>query len=205
MIPKVSASMLEHHEPFDSLLEAPGGALAEDPDLRVTPLGGVGFLLLQSTSESTLQDALTSETGLRLPAPQEASVRGDHALLWLTPAEWLLRAPANEINSLESALSGRLATSLAVVTDVSDAFACCEVSGARAAEALMSGCSLDLSIHSFPLGRVARTALADIPAVIWNPGREPQRFRCIVDCSYARHLRDWLHDVTRSQGAFSAQ
>ena len=191
--------MLEYRNPFDSLRERPGSHLADEPGLRAT-LAEAGFLLLQSTAESSMEDALTSEIGLALPAPLETSVRGNYTLLWLTPAEWLLELPTEETDSLQIALSRRLATSLATVTDMSDAFACCEVSGARAAEALMSGCSLDLHTHSFPSGRVARTALADIPIIIRKIG-EPNHFRCLVDRGFAGHLRDWLADVARNQRA----
>jgi heterotetrameric sarcosine oxidase gamma subunit len=204
MILKVSASMLEHQKPFDSLPESRGSCLVVDePGLRVT-LSGAGFLLLQSTSEATLQDALTSEIGLELPAPQQCCVRGNYTLLWLTPAEWLLELPAKETDSLQSALTRRLATSLTAMTDISDAFACCQVNGARATEMLMSGCSLDLRTRAFPAGRVARAALADIPAILWKTG-EPHRFRCLVDRSFAGHLRNWLVDMTRNQRAVSAQ
>jgi len=191
--------MLEHQQPFESLSDSLDGYLADEPGLRVR-LSRPGFLLLQSTSESALQDALTSEIGLEIPAAQRATTVGDYALLWLTPAEWLLEHPPKETNALQSALTRRLASSLALTTDMSDAFVCCEVSGARAAEALMSGCSLDLRPEVFPAGLVARTALADIPAIIWNPG-EPRRLRCLIDRTFAGHLRDWLVDVTRSQRA----
>lgn len=123
-------------------------------------------------------------------------MRGEYALLWLTPAEWLLECPASQTDSLQGAIARRLATSLAVVTDMSDAFECFELSGTRAAEVLMSGCSLDLQADIFPAGRVARTALADIPAVIRGTGG-PLSFRCLVDRSYARHIRDWLLTTTR--------
>ena len=189
--------MLEHRNPFDSLREGRGVYLADHPGLRATT-SEAGFLLLQSTAESGLQDALSSEIGLVLPAPQQASVRDDYALLWLTPAEWLLELPAKETDSLQIALTRRLAGSLTTVTDMSDAFACCDVSGTRAAEALMTGCSLDLHAHAFPSGRVARTALADIPVIIRNAG-EPHGFRCLIDRGFAGHFRDWLADVARNQ------
>lgn len=193
MIPKVSASMLEYRQPFDSPCPDGTGPLLDEPGLEVT-LNNPGLLLLQSTSESTLQDALMTEIGLPLPAPQEVVVRGEYALLWLTPAEWLFSHPANETESLQIALSGRLAPSLAVVTSMSGAYACYEISGTRAAEVLMSGCSLNLHAHSFPANRVACTALADIPAIIWSLG-EPRRLRCFVDRSFVAHLRDWLADL----------
>lgn len=195
--------MLEHQLPFESLRESPGSYLVDEPGLRVTA-SGAGLLLLQSASECTLQQALTNEIQVGLPRPQEIVFRGNYTLLWLTPAEWLLELPVEKTHSLQVALAGRLATSLAVVTDMRDAFACCDVSGARAAEVLMNGCSLDLSTHAFLASRVARTALADVPAIIWTPA-EPQSFRCLVDRSYARHLQDWLVDVARGQIAASAQ
>lgn len=191
--------MLEHRNPFDSLRESRGVYIADQPDLRATH-SEAGFLLLQSTSESSLRDALTGAIGLDLPAPQQASVRGDYALLWLTPAEWLLELPAKETDPMQVALTRRLTTSLATVTDMSDAFACCEVSGARAAEALMSGCSLELHAHAFPSGRVARTALADIPIIIRKVA-QPPGFRCLVDRGFAGHFRDWLADAARNQRA----
>lgn len=187
--------MLEHQQPLDSPPEARGSHPTDEPGLRVK-LSETGLVLLQSPSESTLQDALTSEIALRLPAPGETCVRGDYALLWLTPAEWLLECPVKDTDSLHSGFTRRLATSLAVVTDMSDAFTCFELSGARAADILMSGCSLDLRTDIFPAGRVARTPLAGIPAIIRKTG-EPHGFRCLVDRSYARHIRDWLLMITR--------
>lgn len=187
--------MLEHQEPFAALgNERLGSHLADQPGLRVTT-SYAGFLLLQSRREAALQDALAQETGLRLPAPQEACTRGNYALLWLTPAEWLLALPAGESQSLQSALARRLTSSLSVVNDISDAFACCQVNGGRAAEVLMGGCSLDLRSGAFHTGRVSRTVLADVPAILWKTG-EPNRFRCLFDRSFAAHLRHWLTDAT---------
>jgi|SRR5215469_495350 len=188
--------MLEHQEPFKSLKEGNGTDLANRPDLRVTISGG-GFVLLQSASEAALDDAL-KEIGLTIPGPGEACVRGDYALLWLTPAEWLLELPAREIHSLQSTLTERLSRLLAVVTDMSDAFACFEVSGVCAAEVLMSGCSLNLHLHAFPAGRVARTAFADIPTII-RKTEKPDTFRCLIDRSFATHMRAWFVNVSWDQ------
>jgi sarcosine oxidase subunit gamma len=195
MILKDSASMLDHHAPLEPHAQSRGDCLADGPGLRVD-IVRAGFLLLQSPAQSSVHDALVSEIGLGLPAPREASLRDDFALLWLTPAEWLLELPTKQADALQVALTHRLATALAVVTDMTDAFLCCEVTGARAAETLMSGCSLDLRPDAFPAGRVARTGLADVPAIIWTPGT-PDRFRCLVDRGFAGHVRDWLQDVGR--------
>lgn len=197
--------MLEHKQPLDSLLQGrdtPGVAM---PDIRMTWLPGWGFLLLQSRSESALQDALMSHLALPLPAPQTASTRGERALLWLTPAEWLLACPARETDSLQASLERGLAPCLAAVTDMSDALAVCEVSDTRAADVLMSGCTLDLRADAFPAGRSTRTGLADVPAILWTPTEKPHTFRCLIDRSHARHLSDWLADAAGARGLPPAQ
>ncbi|MBW4052995.1 MAG: hypothetical protein HIU85_16330 [Proteobacteria bacterium] len=197
--------MLEHQQPFAPLIQGGDTTFVAMSDIQMTWLSGWGFLLLQSPSESALQDALMSHTGLRLPAPQTVSTRGDYALLWLTPKEWLLAAPASETESLQAALTRQMATCLAAVIDMSDALAVCELSGTRCADVLMSGCTLDLHADTFPSGRCSRTGLADIPAILWNPAREPRAVRCIVDRSHARHLRDWLADAAGCPGLPPAQ
>lgn len=190
MIPKGNASMLEHQQPLDSPSEVGDGHPAGEPELRVR-LAEAGLLLLQSPSESALQDVLASELNLGLPPPGETRVRGPYALFWLSPAEWLLECPVKDTVALRSALTRRLARPLAVVTDMTDAFACFDLIGARTGDVLASGSSLDLRADIFPAGRVARTSLAGTPAIIRKTG-EPHDFRCLVDRSFARHMRDWL-------------
>ena len=192
--------MLEHQQPFDTLIQGGDTRFVAMPEIQMTWLSGAGFLLLQSPSESALQDALMSHTGLPLPAPQTASAGADCALLWLTPTEWLLACPASETDSLRTALTRQLTTQLAAVTDMSDALAVCELSGTRCADVLMRGCTLDLHADAFPSGRCSRTGLADIPAILWTPEGDPHRLRCIVDRSYARHLADWLADAAGCPG-----
>ena len=144
--------MLEHHLPFDSVREGLGqsGLAIEHVDLRVTPVRDRGLLLLQAASVHALQDALDETIDLTLPKVQNTSVRGDYALLWLAPAEWLLELQVNETGAVESELSRRLSSSLAVVTDISDALVSFELSGAGVPEILMTGCSLDLRSPAFP-------------------------------------------------------
>lgn len=62
-------------------------------------------------------------------------------------------------------------------------------------ERLMTGCSLNLKPNAFPSGRVARTALADISAILWNPGN-PDRFRCVVDRGFTAHFLKWLEGAS---------
>jgi heterotetrameric sarcosine oxidase gamma subunit len=185
--------MLEHRTPLDSVREDQGhsGTAIERLDLHVISIRDKGLLLLQSASVAAFQEALSDVLGLTLPSPQEAAVLNGCALLWLTPAEWLLELPADKTDTVEIALSHRLGSSLAVVTELSDALVELEVSGSGAPETLMTGCSLDMRPFSFRAGRVVRTALAGVPAIVWNPGN-PDRFRCLIDRGFAEHFLAWL-------------
>lgn len=189
--------MLEHRTPFDSPEGRSGrNALAiERAGIRITSVRDRGLLLLQSASAACMQEALMQAVGLTLPPIQTAAVLGQYALLWLTPAEWLLELPARETDPMDHSLTQRLSSSLSVVTDLSDALVSIDFGGAGAAALLMTGCSLDLRPHSFPSGRVARTALADVPAILWNRCNT-DGLRCLVDRAFAPHLTRWLEGAT---------
>jgi sarcosine oxidase subunit gamma len=180
--------MLEHRSALDQFA---GGAIAA-PGLSVLAIADRGLLLLQSGAAGpALREALEAQAGLTLPGPLAASFTSDRALLWVAPGQWLLQLPAFSTPVVQAALAARLGAALAAVTDLSDAFACFDVGGERAADVLMTGCRLDLHPAAFGAGRVARTALADVPAVIWRRETE-SALRCLVDRSYAAHLWNWL-------------
>jgi len=188
--------MLEHRAPLDQLSRARNTETLHDADggLRVTPVTDRGLLLLQGSPEdAVLRDAIGRQIGARVPGPQTTDIRGEYALLWMTPKEWLLELPAAETSAVQGALVARLAPSLAAITDISDALACFEIGGDPAMDVLMAGCSLDLRPHAFAAGRVARTAIADVHAIIWKPGIA-HLFRCWVDRSCAQHFWNWLAD-----------
>jgi heterotetrameric sarcosine oxidase gamma subunit len=189
--------MLEHRTPLDSIRErqAQHGPTIERRDFHVAPANEKGLLMLQSASVSSLQKALSQVLDLTLPAAQQVNVLGNYALLWLGPAEWLIEVPRDETDAVEGAPTQCMAPSLTVITDFSDALVSFEVSGSGAPETLMTGCSLDMRSHAFPARRVVRTALAGVPAILWNPGN-PDRFRCLLDRGFAGHFLIWLEGTT---------
>jgi heterotetrameric sarcosine oxidase gamma subunit len=184
--------VLEHRAPLHRLSPALYAEATDQPDLRVMPIEDRGLLLLQGEpGDVLLHDAILRQIGVRVPGPQATSIRGDYALLWMTPKEWLLELPAAETLAVQLALITRLVPALAAVTDVSDSLALFDVSGDRAVEVLMTGCSINLRSDAFTAGHVARTAVADVPAIIWKANNSFQ-FRCLVERSYAEHFWNWL-------------
>jgi sarcosine oxidase subunit gamma len=182
--------MLEHRAAF-GFDDERSDPLLQHPDLEVHAVRDPGLLLLRSASVEVLQKGVDEVLQLSLPGAQRTTVGRDCALLWLAPTEWLLVLPRGKADSIEPALTQRVGSSLAVVTNVSDGFACFEASGSKAAELLMSGCSLDLAPHSFPAGCVVRTALAEVPAILWNCA-DPDRIRGFIDRAFSAHLLAWL-------------
>jgi sarcosine oxidase, subunit gamma len=144
---------------------------------------------------------LHRELGLVLPAPLRANALGSAAILWLGPREWLIETDAEAGTTAQLLRARRNAraegTALHAITDLSDALAGFNLSGLRAPEVLMSGCSLDLRPEVFSAGHTACTAIADVPAIIRSVIGAPEssrsrHFRCWVDRSFAAHFWDWL-------------
>jgi sarcosine oxidase subunit gamma len=188
--------MLEHRAALDQLARDGDAGAIDAPGLRVAAVTDRGLLLVQGDPDHrVLHEAVAEGIGLALPGPLAASLGNGYALLWMTPKEWLLELPAAQAHGVQAALAARLGPALAAataaVTDVSDAFAAFDVSGDRAADVLMTACSLDLTPGAFAAGRAARTLVADVPAVIFRPAPAPG-LRCLVDRSFAAHLRRWL-------------
>ena len=185
--------MLEHRSALGSN-QYRSDPMRQSPDLQIIAVHDKGLLLLQSGHRAALQEVVNEVLHVALSGEQRAAVAGDCALLWLAPTEWLLELPKDRSDPIGLALTQRLG-SLGVVTDLSDGFAVFEVSGSRTPDMLMTGCSLDLALPAFPAGRVVRTKLAEVSAILWNPGN-PDRFRCFIDRGFAEHLRTWLDGAT---------
>lgn len=189
--------MLEHRAPLESAQAHAGSSelVIGHADLHVAPVPNRGLLLVQSASAAALLEPFNQVFGLTLPAAQRATMHEQYTVLWLAPSEWLLEIPADQIKAIEAALGSRFSYASVVVTDLSDAFVSLEFGGASATQILMTGCSLDLEPDSFGPGQLARTTLADVPAILWRPGIA-DRIRCLVDRGYADHFLTWLRSAS---------
>lgn len=187
--------MLEHRSLFDSSVPAQRGrsSATEESEPFMAAVPDRRLSLLQCSPTPALQGPLGRDSGWQLPAPQIAAFFEDNTLLWLTPSEWLLDSPADTADSTVAAIAPRLKLALAAITDITDAFVHFELGGSCITDILMTGCSLDLRTSAFPPGRLARTLLANVPAIVWNAGGS-DRFRCLIDRSLATHFWNWFRD-----------
>ena len=115
------------------------------------------------------------------------AVRNDgRAALWLGPDERLLIGPADAAGEMDGLLQRALAGMPHSLVDISHGLTGFELSGARAAAALNTGCPLDLDTVSFPVDMCTRTVFAKAQIVLWRTG--PETFRVATARSFAPYV-----------------
>lgn len=87
--------------------------------------------------------------------------------------------PREDTGSLHGAFTRQVATSLAVESDMSDAFACFELTGARVPDVLMSGCSLR-EMSDLPWRQGAAQLTEDVRVRSASHDRVPQRLTAVA-------------------------
>jgi sarcosine oxidase subunit gamma len=132
--------------------------------------------------------------------PNTVASHQDIDLLWLSPEEWLVVAPAGTeaglIERLDQALTGLHAGAV----DVSDARAVIRLEGAAARTVLAKGTPLDLSPHVLSPGRSAETTLARASVILRPAGTTAGAYEIHVGRSFAAYLWAWLLDAGREFG-----
>jgi sarcosine oxidase subunit gamma len=137
---------------------------------RLEPAAPAARLSLRARPEDVA--ALSTALGIALPVkPKTSASAHGRTALWLGPDEWLvidegqggLLQAANDCAAPHSA------------TDVSHRNMAILVSGPGAALAINSGCPLDLSLQSFPVGACARTLFGKIEVVLLRTAEDAFR------------------------------
>ncbi|GAB4260851.1 MAG: hypothetical protein Kow0013_04810 [Pararhodobacter sp.] len=135
-------------------------------------------------------DAGLAPLGVRFPAPGTVSASGAARLVWTGRALAFLfgAAPPDGL------------APLAAVSDQTDGWAWMHVSGPDAPALLARLCPLDLRPESFPPGRVARSLIGHMQAIILRDA--PEAFEIGVFRSMAETLH---HDLTEAARRLAAR
>lgn len=174
--------------------------IAKSPLSGVWPLAIDGLrlserLLGQVTSiaplpgqETAVADAL-KPLGLGFPTPNSFLSHGAATLVWTGKGQaFLIGAPA------PTGLPG------AALTDQSDGWACLQLEGRLAAEALMRLYPLDLRLRTFAVGAAARAPFNHMQSILMRPAAD--RFDIMVFRSMARTA--W-HEVATAMKTLAAR
>lgn len=137
-------------------------------------------------------------TGAPVPRTPGASGDAHRGVLWLGPDWWLVFGPPGTEGETAARLRAALGEDHGSVVDVSAQRTALELTGPRARDVLVTGCSVDLHPWSFPAGACAQTLLARTQVVLHhlNPGEGPApAYRVLVRASFAPYLAEWLLDA----------
>ena len=118
----------------------------------------------------------------------------------LGPDEWLLCGPRSEAARIAGDVEAALAPLHHAFVDVGHARVALSVSGPKAADAINSGCALDLSPAAFPPGTTTRTLLGKAEIILSRCDEAPA-FEIECGRSFAAYVRDFLHDASRQYRA----
>jgi sarcosine oxidase subunit gamma len=178
--------------------------MAEPAALRRTPVvpAADGLRLLETAARFILRAearAIRSAGAVLdidvIPTPCRASRGGTRSMLWLGPDEYLLLAPQVEAPTVAGVVEDALQAEPHSLVDVSHRQTALELSGARAADIVNSGCPLDLDVGVFPVDMCTRTVFAKAEIVLWRTA--PDVFRLEVWRSFTDYVARFIGEVVR--------
>jgi heterotetrameric sarcosine oxidase gamma subunit len=174
-----------------SALPAGGRVFSDSLRLAVPPQRVTLRLQVSARSLSTVSAIRIA--GRPLPITANCWTGTDPIISRIAPDTWLLQSALHGATDLLEAVQKGCGRRIFVITDLSDAFVTFTIEGAQSTALLARGCGLDLSLNTFNTSSCTRTRLAQMPVVVRRASFE--RFECIVDCTYAQYLYDWLQDA----------
>ena len=153
---------------------------------------------------SAIAQGVRRALGVELPlGPNTTHAHGDVRLVWVSPDDFFVLAPAAQASRLEAALRDALQGQHFAVTDVSSGYHLLSLAGTAARSMLAQGCPLDLHPHSFGMGQSAGSHFFKASLWLWLQSAEP-RFELLVRRSFAPYVDTLLRkaslacDVQRS-------
>ncbi len=163
-------------EPVNAL----GGARF-DGIVQVTEVAPQGMITVRGDlGAGAMEKAVMKAAGLPIPAKTSVVMKGDHAVLWMSPDELMVVLPHGDAPAAVAAMTAALKSEHALVVDVSDARAVFALEGEGPAlrETLAKLSPADMRSAALPVGVVRRTRLAQVPAAFWFANDTEARLIC---------------------------
>ena len=125
-----------------------------------------------------------------LPAtPNTLTRNGDDLLCFTGPNRWLLRAPLDREDALETALRPTEAPPEMSIVRISDTLTFFRLTGPDAAQVLSIGCPLDIHPKAFGPNAVTYTEFFGVKALLL---RCEDGFDCAIEQSFGDMIADYL-------------
>ncbi|WP_394152670.1 sarcosine oxidase subunit gamma [Loktanella salsilacus] len=159
--------------------------------VQVSDTGVHGMITLRGDLSSSKVRSLCKDlVSLPVPAPREVQVKGDTAVLWMSPDELLFVLPHANVAEALARIAKVLKGQHHLAVDVSDARAMLRLDGPFAREVIAKLAPVDLHPDTFGPGQVLRSRLGQIAAAFWMSGE--QTFEVICFRSVAEYAFDLL-------------
>ena len=139
--------------------------------------------------------AALGTAGLPVPERRNSSLAGAGQVRvdWLGPQRYVITAPLDQEDAVDSALEAAFAGFAgADVTCSTDMVVTFELAGSGAADVLAQGTPLDISPAVLLPASVTGTELWGVGVIVERPAADPQIFRVTVERAYAGYVDGWL-------------
>lgn len=175
--------------------DAPNGFAVEARDIRLTTeprLGVAKLQILSDDPDAWFADAL----GIAAPAALREIEQAPVACAWLAPGEWLVTGGEEDVERVRQRCAD-IGGNLGLMTDLTQARACYELTGSAARTVLSSHSPLDFSDKAMPIGAAMRSTFSDTAFFVSRRAdREGQPcFRLIFDQAMAGYAERLLRDT----------
>ncbi len=152
----------------------------------VREMGPLGMVTLRAKDLKNIDKAVKSAVGTKLPAQRRIEIAGDNACGWMSPDEYLLVMPYDQVAPALITISKALKGQHHLAVDVSDARAVFRVEGPWAADVLRKLSPVDF--NRLEPGELRRTRAAQVATAFWkqNDGYTVVCFRSVA--AYAMGL-----------------
>jgi sarcosine oxidase subunit gamma len=145
------------------------GGVSYEGFATIREVGPLGMITLRAKPETPdLAKAVKAATGLAMPETRRIVHKGDHAVGWMSPDEWLLVLPYADVSKAIAKIDKALSGKHYLAVNVSDARAVFRIEGPRAAEVLMKLSPVDHA--TLAPGELRRTRAAQVACAFWRDG-----------------------------------
>lgn len=132
----------------------------------IREIGPLGMIALRAKPDAAgLAEAISAATGCPVPAPRRIEINGASAAGWMSPDEYLLVLPYDQVAAAMAAIAGAMAGAHHLAADVSDARAVFRIEGAKAAQVLAKLMPVDFA--TLAPGELRRSRAAQVAAAAW--------------------------------------
>lgn len=147
----------------------------------IREIGPLGMVTLRAKDLKSIDKAVKAAVGAKLPAQRRIEIVGDCVCGWMSPDEYLLVMPYDQVATALITIAKALKGQHHLAVDVSDARAVFRVEGPRAADVLRKLSPVDFD--RLAPGELCRTRAAQVATAFWkqNDGYTVVCFRSVAE------------------------